>query len=298
MHRSARRPPCGSRHRPIASKFSSANPSGSICAWQLAHAGFARCSPWRSASAAARPSQFFSSRAARSAAAAAAARRAGSPESTCPRITGDVRVGYDVTRQHAALPEQSAPRLVGHRHPPEVRSRRCSGCRNGGPAARSRTCSPRSADPAALRSSRRCCRTAARFPAGCRRRPRRNPGRRAVALDRFEIAQLQPLAGEICDQRIGLRRSPASRAPAARSSAGSLSRPRSAASSSSSSGIVLHRKNDSREARSRSLTRYGVLGATFAGSSSMRNRNDGLTSMRSIARCMPVSNPPSVRPAS
>src|SRR5438309_268034 len=36
-------PPSVIRHRPIPSKFSSAKPSGSICLWQPAQAGFARC---------------------------------------------------------------------------------------------------------------------------------------------------------------------------------------------------------------------------------------------------------------
>ncbi len=35
-------PPSSSRQRPMASKFSSANPSGSIVRWQLAHNGLAR----------------------------------------------------------------------------------------------------------------------------------------------------------------------------------------------------------------------------------------------------------------
>jgi hypothetical protein len=42
--------------------------------------------------------------------------------------------------------------------------------------------------------------------------------------------------------------------------------------------MLLHRKNDNRDASSRSVRRYGVLGAIFAGSSSTRNRNLGLTS--------------------
>jgi hypothetical protein len=36
------------RHPPIASKFSSAKPSGSIGAWQAAQTGFARCCSSRS----------------------------------------------------------------------------------------------------------------------------------------------------------------------------------------------------------------------------------------------------------
>ena len=41
-------PSSRARHRPTASKFSSANPSGSILAWQVAQAGLARCRAMRS----------------------------------------------------------------------------------------------------------------------------------------------------------------------------------------------------------------------------------------------------------
>ena len=58
--------------------------------------------------------------------------------------------------------------------------------------------------------------------------------------------------------------------------AGSCSLPRSARSSSSSSGMLLQRKNDSRDASSRSLIRYAAPGATFAGSRSTRNRKFGI----------------------
>ena len=44
--------------------------------------------------------------------------------------------------------------------------------------------------------------------------------------------------------------------------------------------MLLHRKNDSRDASSRSLTRYGAPGVTPAGSRSTRKRNSGLTSRR------------------
>src|SRR5258705_105954 len=43
--------------------------------------------------------------------------------------------------------------------------------------------------------------------------------------------------------------------------------------SSSSSGALLHRKYESRDASSRSATRYTLFGAAPAGSCSMRNRN-------------------------
>ena len=43
-------PSSSSRQRPIASKFSSAKPSGSRLAWQLAQTGFERCCSIRSRS--------------------------------------------------------------------------------------------------------------------------------------------------------------------------------------------------------------------------------------------------------
>src|SRR4051812_43837850 len=45
-------PPSFSRQRPIASKCSRANPSGSIRLWQLAQTGLLRCASMRSRSAA------------------------------------------------------------------------------------------------------------------------------------------------------------------------------------------------------------------------------------------------------
>ena len=56
------------------------------------------------------------------------------------RIRGD--------RQHAALAEQAAAILVGQRHAPELAAVDIRECRSAAPAARSRTCSSRSADRA------------------------------------------------------------------------------------------------------------------------------------------------------
>ena len=53
--------------------------------------------------------------------------------------------------------------------------------------------------------------------------------------------------------------------------------------------MLLHRKNDSRDASSRSLMRYAVFGATPAGSRSTRNRNSRLTRMALRAASMPAS---------
>ena len=54
--------------------------------------------------------------------------------------------------------------------------------------------------------------------------------------------------------------------------------------------MLLHRKNDSRDARSRSLEAIGRdPAAMFAGSRSMRNRKLGAARMRSSPRWMPAS---------
>src|SRR5918993_1449802 len=66
--------------------------------------------------------------------------------------------------------------------------------------------------------------------------------------------------------------------------------------SNSSSGMLLQRKNDRRDARSRSLMRYGVLTATFGGWLSILKRNFGLIRMLRSAISMPASNPPLAAP--
>ena len=77
-----------------------------------------------------------------------------------------------------------------------------------------------------------------------------------------------------------------------RSSTAGLSRsPRAARSISSSSGMLLQRKNDSRDASSRSLIGYTPPADTRAGSRSMRKRNSGLDSTADSPISMPASNP-------
>ncbi len=73
------------------------------------------------------------------------------------------------------------------------------------------------------------------------------------------------------------------------STAGFFSSPFAAASSRSSSGMLLQRKNDSRDASARSDRRYAAPGATPAGSGSTRSRNFGLARMRRSAMSMPPS---------
>ena len=53
--------------------------------------------------------------------------------------------------------------------------------------------------------------------------------------------------------------------------------------------MLLHRKNDKRDASSRSLMRYIVPGAAFAGSGSVRNRNFGSVRISRSAFSIPAS---------
>ena len=109
------------RQPPIASKFSSAKPSGSIGAWQLAQTGFLRCCSSRSRtdSGLAVLAAFLAARGTSGGGGGGGVPRMFS-SSHLPRSTGDVRFGYDVT-SGAALTEQAAAALVVvERDPPEV----------------------------------------------------------------------------------------------------------------------------------------------------------------------------------
>src|SRR5690242_20921019 len=95
----------------MASKFSRLNPSGSMRAWQLAHAGLARCisSIWRT------DKGLFSllldsSDGTLGGGAGGGAARIFS-RSHLPRMVGDVRVVYDVTARTLALP--NSPKRFG-----------------------------------------------------------------------------------------------------------------------------------------------------------------------------------------
>src|SRR5262249_8335516 len=96
------------RHSPIPLKFSSANPSGSIRRWQLAHTALARCSSIDSRSDRILPSV------PRSLSAGAFGGGAGGGEAKIfvnnhtPRKTTEVRVGYEVNDR--MLPCPSKPR--------------------------------------------------------------------------------------------------------------------------------------------------------------------------------------------
>ena len=75
-----------------------------------------------------------------------------------------------------------------------------------------------------------------------------------VRVDDLQVPQMQPLAGEIVNQRLATR--VGQHAPHLLfQDGGSCSLPWLASAISGSSGMLLHRKNDRREASSRSLMR-------------------------------------------
>ena len=76
-----------------------------------------------------------------------------------------------------------------------------------------------------------------------------------IRLYSRDIAQEQPLAGEVRSPAPASADRPACAGPGASRTAGSPSSPRSATASSSSSGMLLHRKKDRRDASSTSLIR-------------------------------------------
>src|SRR5439155_5514801 len=98
------------RNLPIASKFSSAKPIGSMRAWQLAHTGLARCCSMR-------PRiertllclSSFSDGTLSGGGGGGAPRRFSSNH--LPRRVGEVRVGYEVTVRMLACPNN--PRRAG-----------------------------------------------------------------------------------------------------------------------------------------------------------------------------------------
>ena len=199
-------------------------------------------------------------------------------------------VGIRRHRQDAALAEQPAARAVRpKRHAPEVAAldvRDAVVPRE--PLVDERVVGAQQVERAAvLAHDARRRRARSRAASACAQRVVEV---RETALHRhrrLEVAQIQPLAGEVRDERVGARVRQHPPHLRARAPPGRAARRAPPASSSSSSGMLLHRKNESRDASSRSLMRYGVSGATSAGSRSTRNRNSGLTSrpLQRRARC-------------
>ena len=155
-----------SRHRPVTSKFSSANPSGSITRW---HDRTGRIRPMLFHPLARRqqrrPPASASSRRARHVRRRRRRRRA-EQHFHDPLAAQHRRgpIGHRGQRQDAALSEQAA--AISSAIVTRWKSRRRrSECRSASPAARSRTCSRPSADRARCDLRGRCCRRRARFPA-------------------------------------------------------------------------------------------------------------------------------------
>ena len=158
-------------------------------------------------------------------------------------------------RQHAAVTEQPAPRFVGERDAPE-------------PAAADVRDAVVPREPLVdervvrLEQSRRCCGPRARSLSNSSSVSRCNDaaqvavelGRRRAATS-SSCAQQQPLAGEVVARARRRADRRACAAPALEHAGIAQARPALPARSSSSSGMLLHRKNDSRDASSRSLER-------------------------------------------
>ena len=102
------------RQRPIASKFSSENPSGSMLRWHVAQAGFRR---WTSINSRTDVGGAPSSRVPRSGTSAGGS-AGGAPSrfssTHLPRDTGDVRLAYEVRVRMPAWPRMPARRSSAH----------------------------------------------------------------------------------------------------------------------------------------------------------------------------------------
>ncbi len=120
-----------------------------------------------------------------------------------------------------------------------------------------------------------------------------------VRHEAVEIAQVEPLAREVVDERRALGVGEHARDLRLVAPSASRARLRSRASSSSSSGNAA--PEEERQARGKLDVRRAVYAspgsADFGGSRSMRNRNFGLDSRRSIAvcDCRPRSRAPGCR---
>ena len=186
-------------------------------------------------------------------------------------------VGIRGHRQNAALPQQPAAVRIGQRHTAELRSVNIRVCRSAPPAAGSGRCNSHPAVPSrdGLRAAR-SGRTA--------RSLRRKPSRRAlvefgedfgVGFGHCQVAQVEPLPGEVIHQRVRFGGRPtcaALRRIAPRVRAACLFRPvrASARRECCSTG----RRRAARPARNRSAGKP-CRARPPAGSRSMRNRKSG-----------------------
>ena len=138
-------------------------------------------------------------------------------------------------------------------------------------------------------------RTAARSRAGRRRAGcRRIPGTARHPAPRPADCAGAATARRSCSRARLERGSPSIRRTCRSRTAGSSSCRRSATANSSSSGMLLHRKNDSRDASSRSLSRYAPLALASAGRIAF-NPEEKLRIDRAHARGRPGCRPRSRR---
>src|SRR5262249_24907190 len=100
-------PPVVVRHWPMASTFSSANPKGSVSAWQPEHAGLARCSWSRSRMVMGLSTRVLSLSDGTLGGGAGGGAPSRLESIHFPRIVGAVRLAYDVTVR--ILPFPSSP---------------------------------------------------------------------------------------------------------------------------------------------------------------------------------------------
>ena len=266
------------------SKFSSAKPMGSILAWQAAQDAFARCGsillPHRHRLS---DGCLLQRRHVRRGGGGGAPRRFSSTH--LPRITGEVRVGYDVTA--SARPWSTRRRAVR----PAIR--RVGSCRLRFPSRRNssarrwfRYVYRASRKSSTLRSSsRRLRRTVSVSRCMARAESVVEFGiALGVGLDAREVSEVQPLPGEVRGERRGSRvgQHAADLCP---NGAGAASTRRvRRAPTMCSSGMLLHRKNERREASARSDKAPVPV--------STRNRKFGDTRIAFRPSSMPPSNSP------
>ena len=175
-----------------------------------------------------------------------------------PRDTGEVRVATDVTV--SMLPWPSRPRRglsAGERHAAEVAAVHVGNAVVPRQPFVQRTCSRRRAASTRLRSSRTMLPKSISVSRrnDCRRLSSNVP---RLRLHVGELAQVEPLARRSCRTSASAFGSASMRDTCCSSTAGSTAGPATARSSSWSSGMLLHRKNESREASARSLIGVGA----------------------------------------
>ena len=111
----------------------------------------------------------------------------------------------------------------------------------------------------------------------------------------LQVAQEQPLAGEVLDERRRARIGEHSLDLLVENVALAELALRGERRAAASSGGALQRKNASRDASAASSSAYSEPGAAPSGSGSSRNRNFGLVRITRNADSMPASNPPRAR---